>query len=53
MDTSARTYISLHEQRIRLVADAMRQHSKLGEKAAADLAVHVLYALDHIPEKVR
>jgi hypothetical protein len=53
MDANARTYVSLHEQRIRLVADALRQHSKLGEKDAADLAVHVLYAIDHIPEKVR
>jgi hypothetical protein len=53
MDASARTYVSLHEQRIHLVADALRQHSKLSEKDAADLAVHVLYAIDHIPEKVR
>jgi uncharacterized protein DUF6307 len=51
METS--TYISLYEQRIRLVADALMRHSELREKDAADIAVHVLYAIDHIPEKVR
>jgi hypothetical protein len=53
MDTSARSYISLYDQRVRLVASALMQNSKLGEKHAVDLAVHVLYAIDHIPEKVR
>jgi hypothetical protein len=53
METSARTYISLYEQRTRLVAHALMQHSELSEKDAADLAMHVLYAIDHIPEKVR
>lgn len=53
MDTIARTYVSLYEQRVRLVADALKQNSTLSEKDAADLAVHVLSALDHIPEKVR
>jgi hypothetical protein len=47
------TYVSLHDQRVRLVADALKQHSKLSEEAAVKLAAHVLYALDHIPEKVR
>jgi Family of unknown function (DUF6307) len=53
MENVARNYISLYEQRIQLVAHALTQHSKLSEKEAADLAVHVLYAIDHIPEKVR
>lgn len=53
MDTNVKTYISLYEQRLRLVAHALTQNSKLSEKDAADLAVHVLYAIDHIPEKVR
>ena len=47
------TYISIHDQRIALVADAIRKHSKLDEKAAEKVAGHVLDALDHIPEKVR
>ncbi len=53
MDIVAKTYISLYDQRVRLVADALKQNSKLSEKDAMDLAVHALYALDHIPEKVR
>jgi hypothetical protein len=46
-------YTSLYDQRIQLVAHALEQNSKLDEKTAAELAVHVLYAIDHIPEKVR
>jgi hypothetical protein len=53
MEADARTYISLYEQRVRLVAHALTQHSKISEKDAMDLATHVLYAIDHIPEKVR
>jgi hypothetical protein len=53
MEITAKTYISLYEQRIQLVALALTKHSKLSEKDASDLAVHALYALDHIPEKVR
>ena len=53
MEITATNYVSLYEQRIRLVASALTQNSKLSEKDASDLAVHVLYALDHIPEKVR
>jgi ABC-type transport system involved in cytochrome bd biosynthesis fused ATPase/permease subunit len=53
METVTRTYVSLYEQRVQLVAHALKQNSKLSEKDAADLAVHALYALDHIPEKVR
>jgi hypothetical protein len=47
------TYVSLYDQRVRLVADAIQQNSKISQKAATELAKHVLNALDHIPEKVR
>jgi Family of unknown function (DUF6307) len=40
-------------QRLELVKDTIRIHSKLGDKAASELAVHVLHALNSIPEKVR
>ena len=40
-------------QRLELVKDTITVHSKLGDKAASDLAVHVLHALNSIPEKVR
>jgi hypothetical protein len=45
-------YTSPYKHRVQLVAHALEQHSKLGEKRAAELAVHVLHAIDHIPEKV-
>lgn len=53
MDTGPTTYISLYQQRIQLVARALTQNSELGDQDALDLAVHVLHAIDHIPEKVR
>ena len=40
-------------QRLELVKDTIRTHSKLGDKAASELAVHVLHALNSIPEKAR
>jgi len=40
-------------QRLELVTDTIRAHSKLGDKAASELAVHILHALNSIPEKVR
>jgi hypothetical protein len=46
-------YVSLHDQRVRLMADAMKAHSELSDDAAVELASHALDALDHIPEKVR
>jgi len=46
-------YLSLYEQRVQLVATTLKQHSKVGEKAALELAAHVLHAIDTIPEKVR
>lgn len=46
-------YVSIRDQRLRMVAAAMTSNSKLSDKAAMELAEHVLYALDHIPEKVR
>ena len=51
--TTTGTYISIYEQRVNLVANALMEHSKLNRKTAAELAKHVLRAIDHIPEKVR
>lgn len=42
-----------YDRRVELVKDTIRVHSKLGDKAAGDLAVHVLHVLNSIPEKVR
>jgi hypothetical protein len=49
--TSAR--LSPYENRLKLVEDVLTSNSKLDAKAANAVAVHVLHALDSIPEKVR
>jgi hypothetical protein len=46
-------YVSHYDRRVKLVANALTQNSKLTDEAATELAKHVLDALDHIPEKVR
>jgi hypothetical protein len=45
--------LSQYEARLKTVSDIVREHSKLGGKAADDIAVHILHALDTIPEKIR
>jgi hypothetical protein len=44
---------SPYDRRVDLVKDAITANSKLGDDAAGKLAVHVLEALNSIPEKVR
>ena len=46
-------YVSRYDQRVKLVANALTQNSKITEDVAVELAKHVLNALDHIPEKIR
>jgi hypothetical protein len=50
---SPTTFQSPYLQRLELVRDTITSHSKLGDKAASELAEHVLHALNSIPEKVR
>ena len=51
--TSSTQLHTPYARRLELVADTIRTHSKLKDKAADDLAVHVLHALNSIPEKMR
>ena len=51
--TSNGTYVSLYDQRVKLVADVLLEHSALEGEAATALAAQVLYVLAHIPERVR
>jgi hypothetical protein len=44
---------SPYDVRVDLVKDTITANSKLGDKAAGELAVHVLSALNSIPEKIR
>lgn len=46
-------HITLYERRVNLVADTLSQHSELPEEKTHELAVHVLHAIDYIPEKLR
>jgi uncharacterized protein DUF6307 len=45
--------LSQYEGRLKTVTDIIQAHSKLGAKTAGEIAVHVLHALDTIPEKIR
>jgi uncharacterized protein DUF6307 len=51
--SSPTTFRTPYDLRVDLVKDTIKAHSKLGDKAASDLAVHVLHALNAIPEKMR
>ena len=51
--TAPKVFESKYFHRVHIVQDALTKHSKLSEKAATELAVHVLHALDTIPEQVR
>jgi hypothetical protein len=51
--TSPTTFRTPYDVRVELVRDIITAHSKLGDKAAGELAVHVLHALNSIPEKMR
>jgi hypothetical protein len=51
--TSNGRYVSLYDLRVQLVQKAIKEHSTLDDTTSHDLAVHVLDALDHIPEQAR
>lgn len=40
-------------ERLELVSGTIMAHSKLDDDSAKELAVHVLHALNSIPEKMR
>jgi hypothetical protein len=44
---------SPYERRVSLISETIQANSKLNDKAAGELAVHVLHALNSIPEIVR
>jgi hypothetical protein len=48
-----RTHLSLHDRRVRLIANAARAHSNITEEAAFEIATHAAHALNHIPKKMR
>lgn len=46
-------HTSAYERRLKMVQDVLTDRTDLVGEAARDLAVRVLSALDHIPERVR
>jgi hypothetical protein len=50
---SESTFRSPYEIRLKLVQETLRSHSSLEDTAAHELAVHVLHALNSIPENIR
>jgi hypothetical protein len=50
---SPTTFHTPYDLRLELVKDTLQTHSKLSDKAAGELAVHVLRALNSVPEKMR
>jgi hypothetical protein len=50
---SPTTSRSPYLQRVELVSETIKAHSKLTDEAAGVLAVHVLHALNSIRENVR
>jgi hypothetical protein len=51
--TSATTLRTPYDIRVDMVKDTITAHSKIKGQDASELAVHVLHALNSIPEKVR
>jgi hypothetical protein len=50
---SESTRPSPYEQRVSLVRETLMKYSPLEDAAAGEVAVHVLHALNSIPEKIR
>lgn len=46
-------FVSRYQKRVKFVQDTLMQNTKLGDKAAHELAVKVVFAIDHIPEPTR
>jgi len=47
------TFVSRYEQRVAFVQDILQKSPALGDETARELAVQVVYAVDHIPEPTR
>ncbi len=50
---TTQSHTSAYERRLKMVEDVLSGRAEVEGKAARDLAVQVLRALDHIPERVR
>ena len=46
-------FVSRYERRVKLAQDVVQSRTTLDDKAAFELAVHLVHALDTVPEKTR
>jgi hypothetical protein len=46
-------FVSAYDRRVMLVRDQIMAHSTLDEKVASKIAVHILHAIDTMPERIR
>jgi len=46
-------FVSQYDRRVMFVQETLEKNSDLDNKVAYDLAVQVVYAIDHIPENMR
>ena len=46
-------FVSRYEQRVTFVQDVLTKNTKLDDETARELAVKVVYAIDHVPEPTR
>lgn len=50
---TTKPYVSLYDQRVAMVQHVIEQNSKFSAQKAKAMAVMVLDAIDHVPEKIR
>lgn len=46
-------FVSRYEQRVRFVQNVLQKNSELDDSASRKLAIHAVYAIDHIAEPTR
>ncbi|WP_410645401.1 DUF6307 family protein [Amycolatopsis sp. lyj-346] len=51
--TAETPFVSRYERRVKIAQDVVQSRTELDDKAAFDLAVHVVRVLDTVPEKTR
>ncbi len=51
--TAPTTFSTPYQRRLELISDTIQTNAKLNAAASDELAVHVLRALNSIPEKIR
>lgn len=51
--TPENSFVSRYERRVKIAQDVVQNRTALDDKAAFELAVHLVHVLDTVPEKTR